>query len=529
MLLNGAVLVTIRCQVPCAAGYEGLGVVVICESVTDVSGNWSIRSGGCSLISNYCDSYVMPTGYVLNGTCSRSIGSVCESRCDVGYEGAYMSNAVCLAGPVWKPATGCHLIDEYCSSNWNGMPGYSPAACSRTYLDSNCTIPCAGGYENTTVATVIECLAVTNTSGEWSVPDFCTVLADFCPTEIPVSLRYNSSICENTTVGAECNVTCATNYHGDPTPAICLSSGVWGGNSGCIPDGCEEYTPLAGYVLVGECLIADIGDSCAVRCATGYGGDVVPPICLNNHTWSEANGCKLDYYAATDDDGIGANTATIVGASAAASALIGAVVVCLVISKKSKSRPKGPIEVQLCSNGVCNVDANASKLGSARGSAVVDLSNVERRGSVSDEVGIPTLDTTSLLSGKTSSRPASASGHSHSRPATGHKTPSRPESGNKPEQILVAPSSRRSSMDDTVVIKGAGSRRGSLSADNNKTPRSSSPISSGRRNSLDNGQGEVADGVPIVQRRRRSIVAESSYARPGANLEILAESKEETK
>lgn len=65
---------------------------------------------------------------------------------------------------------------------------------------------------------------------------------------------------------------------------------------------CQEYNLTEGYARV-SCSNYSVGAKCDLGCASGYTGTAIDPVCLSNKTWTAASGCfKHDNVDDSDDE-----------------------------------------------------------------------------------------------------------------------------------------------------------------------------------------------------------------------------------
>ncbi len=254
----------------CATGYSGTALSIACQS----DASWS-SSSGCTLISNFCPSSPVQTGYAIEpGT--QSLGSTRTASCATGYSGTALS-ITCQSSGAWTSLSGCIIRD--CGTPV-ASTGYVLGSGSTTF-GSLFTMTCATGYSGT--ASSISCAS----TGVWSSPSGCIIVA--CPS-IPTQSNYVIASGAST-YGSIRSVSCATGYSGTASSITCQSSGVWTASAGCSIVDCGIPVASAGYAIGSGS--TTYGATYSMSCSSGYSGTAASLSCQAYGSWTAQSGCNI--------------------------------------------------------------------------------------------------------------------------------------------------------------------------------------------------------------------------------------------
>lgn len=292
------------CIFSCDAGYDMDGttnraMLSVCEyNVTDNGkGKWSADPPTCSRM--HC-----PVGQndPINGevTCSDEsfMGSVCQFKCDDGYELVGAVSVICRdlnydgdAEVEWSDKAPI-CVPSTCPELWYDSTTMR-ATCNRKKegngypVGTKCLYECADFryYMETSSGDTsdINCIA----KSQWSASAAPRCFLKTCP-RLPQIENGNEAICTiGNLVSSVCTFKCNTKYslsHNDPV--TCESNGRQDKNGQwsveppkCIPNECQSVptTPRRGVV---ECSNgARLGSSCALKCDSGYAPKTREVIC----------------------------------------------------------------------------------------------------------------------------------------------------------------------------------------------------------------------------------------------------------
>ncbi|XP_053387383.1 low-density lipoprotein receptor-related protein 1-like isoform X2 [Mercenaria mercenaria] len=163
-----------------------------------------------------CEDSSLSNGTII-GTCSKSIGDVCEFQCDKGY--ANTSNlVVCKSDKMWYPRESCKVSECKDSSLSNGKV---TGNCKKM-VGETCSVTCNQGFVNTTS------VAICRNDYMWHPTESCirSPPAIKCSPYIP-----NGEItgtCD-LAIGATCKFTCYSDFKAADlhTNITCNASGHW--------------------------------------------------------------------------------------------------------------------------------------------------------------------------------------------------------------------------------------------------------------------------------------------------------------
>ncbi|XP_053402386.1 low-density lipoprotein receptor-related protein 2-like isoform X2 [Mercenaria mercenaria] len=233
-----------------------------------------------------CEDSSLSHGNII-GTCSKTIGEVCEFQCDKGY--ANTTNlVVCKSDKMWHPRESCKVVK--CPTT---VPDGEITGTCDFAIGSKCSFKCNADFIANELYQSITC----NSSGQWDASEeLCLV------SECKDSSLSNGKVTGNCKkmVGETCSVTCNQGYVNTTSVAICRNDYMWHPTESCIPIKCSPYIPNG--EITGTCDLA-IGATCNFMCYSDFkAADLRTNITCNaSGHWSITNNLCLERISVTTE------------------------------------------------------------------------------------------------------------------------------------------------------------------------------------------------------------------------------------
>lgn len=258
------------------------------ETVCQLDGTWSKQTGDCNV---QCPPLTSPAnGYIVNGACQSSPGTICQFKCLENYELVGSSGIICNQSGHWSaPAPQCILRPaarqfSRCPdiSSQQFLNGIYQGDCIQATPGSQCVFSCNPSYNLVGKST----LFCTNL-GQWDSPLPTCSRAVQCPMLSVLQNGFFKCSSGSVAIGSSCSFSCNQGFRLIGADSItCGSDGRWSAPvPSCQPSTCPPLT--SNGMLVGQCNQAVFGANCSVICdECSRPLSRTSAMCLENGEWS---------------------------------------------------------------------------------------------------------------------------------------------------------------------------------------------------------------------------------------------------
>nr|CAB3266734.1 sushi, von Willebrand factor type A, EGF and pentraxin domain-containing protein 1 [Phallusia mammillata] len=256
------------CSLECDAGYrliDGTSDRTRCNE----NAEWEPTLGYCVKIA--CEAYDSLTNGGMECSEENLFLSICEFRCNSGYEMEGSSSSVCQANKSWTaPMPDCYKIS--CPRSYLELENGETDCTESNRFGSVCSYSCDSGYEM--AKQDINSSLCTETKTWSSSKPTCSKKK--CPRNDPSLLKAdmigNVTCTDGNLYQSNCSVTCPQGYEliGGPNSVTCLASATWNAEIGsCQRVHCEALERPANSAL--SCSNSNLFESvCEFECDAGY-------------------------------------------------------------------------------------------------------------------------------------------------------------------------------------------------------------------------------------------------------------------